>query len=330
MPTASSQSQKGIARSLFLLVEATEERKLSPTRRQKHHFGWKMEPYALIPEHLKSSAALKQEQNQDSGTPPKPVKRRGRKPGLHSSIFQRNAANARERSRMRVLSTAFMELKSVLPWVPRDTKLSKLDTLKLASGYIAYLDHILNDSEGSSNLTPFSLPCTSIGNESLFRTILKGSVSKSRTNAFTPQTMSAVRWKSKVEYQGDEAHVTQSYPQTTNWPHSTRATSDLQEIPSAPTFLPLPNAIAYPVNQSSSSSASQIPEEARTTAISTFEATESLTYQPVPSFGAQNPSGAFTSYQSIPVKAAISTSHGTVNPQGFMAFYSYKSYLLNK
>ncbi|KAK6188129.1 hypothetical protein SNE40_004379 [Patella caerulea] len=56
---------------------------------------------------------------------------------------QRNAANARERSRMRVLSKAFGKLKTTLPWVPADTKLSKLDTLRLASSYIAHLQQIL-------------------------------------------------------------------------------------------------------------------------------------------------------------------------------------------
>lgn len=81
-------------------------------------------------------------------------KRRGRKPGLNSTIAQRGAANARERSRMRVLSGAFIDLKSALPWVPRDTKLSKLDTLKLAAGYIAYLRRVLDlpaDQEGDGS-----------------------------------------------------------------------------------------------------------------------------------------------------------------------------------
>ncbi|XP_068438305.1 musculin [Clinocottus analis] len=58
---------------------------------------------------------------------------------------QRNAANARERSRMRVLSKAFSRLKTSLPWVPADTKLSKLDTLRLASNYISHLRQILQD-----------------------------------------------------------------------------------------------------------------------------------------------------------------------------------------
>ena len=104
--------------------------------------------------------------------------------------IQRNAANARERARMRVLSRwvsffcpfsvllvypffilhfsvmpfmstyhhlmivlkqdnlthrAFCRLKTTLPWVPADTKLSKLDTLRLAASYIAHLKGILRD-----------------------------------------------------------------------------------------------------------------------------------------------------------------------------------------
>ncbi len=58
---------------------------------------------------------------------------------------QRNAANARERARMRVLSKAFSRLNTSLPWVPADTKLSKLDTLRLASSYISHLRQLLQD-----------------------------------------------------------------------------------------------------------------------------------------------------------------------------------------
>jgi hypothetical protein len=62
---------------------------------------------------------------------------------------QRKAANDRERTRMRVLSKAFVRLKTSLPWVPNDTKLSKLDTLKLAASYIAYLTRILEEDDGA-------------------------------------------------------------------------------------------------------------------------------------------------------------------------------------
>lgn len=58
---------------------------------------------------------------------------------VRSDALRSNTANERERARMRVLSKAFVRLKTSLPWVPPDTKLSKLDTLRLASRYIAHL-----------------------------------------------------------------------------------------------------------------------------------------------------------------------------------------------
>ncbi|XP_043923205.1 musculin-like [Protopterus annectens] len=71
---------------------------------------------------------------------------------------QRNAANARERARMRVLSKAFSRLKTSLPWVPPDTKLSKLDTLRLASSYIAHLRQLLQEDRYESGyLHPVTL-----------------------------------------------------------------------------------------------------------------------------------------------------------------------------
>ena len=49
---------------------------------------------------------------------------------------------------MRVLSKAFGRLKLTLPWVPPDTKLSKLDTLRLATSYISHLQRVLDDEDG--------------------------------------------------------------------------------------------------------------------------------------------------------------------------------------
>lgn len=63
----------------------------------------------------------------------------------------RGAANARERTRMRVLSKAFGRLKLTLPWVPPDTKLSKLDTLRLATSYISHLQRLLSEEDGSGD-----------------------------------------------------------------------------------------------------------------------------------------------------------------------------------
>ncbi|XP_053237940.1 transcription factor 21 [Podarcis raffonei] len=78
--------------------------------------------------------------------------------GPEGKQVQRNAANARERARMRVLSKAFSRLKTTLPWVPPDTKLSKLDTLRLASSYIAHLRQILaSDKYENGYIHPVNL-----------------------------------------------------------------------------------------------------------------------------------------------------------------------------
>lgn len=66
----------------------------------------------------------------------------------------RGAANLRERTRMRVLSKAFGKLKLMLPWVPPDTKLSKLDTLRLATSYISHLQRILDENGDESGFHP--------------------------------------------------------------------------------------------------------------------------------------------------------------------------------
>lgn len=89
-----------------------------------------------------------------------------RKVSKQNHPIQRHAANERERCRMRVLSKAFSKLKTTLPWVPSDTKLSKLDTLRLASSYIAHLKQILDGSEEeipcnpASNIHPLNLVST--------------------------------------------------------------------------------------------------------------------------------------------------------------------------
>ncbi|XP_019947225.1 transcription factor 21 [Paralichthys olivaceus] len=83
---------------------------------------------------------------------------KGVAPQQEGKQVQRNAANARERARMRVLSKAFSRLKTSLPWVPSDTKLSKLDTLRLASSYIAHLRQILaNDKYENGYIHPVNL-----------------------------------------------------------------------------------------------------------------------------------------------------------------------------
>ena len=52
---------------------------------------------------------------------------------------RRCTANRRERIRMCQLNKAFYELKKKLPWIPHDTKLTKLEILVFAAQYIEHL-----------------------------------------------------------------------------------------------------------------------------------------------------------------------------------------------
>jgi len=58
---------------------------------------------------------------------------------------QRVMANVRERQRTQSLNQAFTSLRNIIPTLPSD-KLSKIQTLKLASSYIDFLYKVLNYS----------------------------------------------------------------------------------------------------------------------------------------------------------------------------------------
>ncbi|MEE6519145.1 hypothetical protein FKM82_030653 [Ascaphus truei] len=59
---------------------------------------------------------------------------------------QRVIANVRERQRTQSLNDAFAELRKIIPTLPSD-KLSKIQTLKLASRYIDFLYQVLQSDE---------------------------------------------------------------------------------------------------------------------------------------------------------------------------------------
>ncbi|XP_076158628.1 basic helix-loop-helix transcription factor scleraxis [Alosa pseudoharengus] len=62
----------------------------------------------------------------------------------HAGISkQRQAANARERDRTHSVNTAFGALRTLIPTEPADRKLSKIETLRLASSYISHLANVL-------------------------------------------------------------------------------------------------------------------------------------------------------------------------------------------
>ncbi|XP_039211671.1 transcription factor 15 isoform X2 [Crotalus tigris] len=83
---------------------------------------------------------------------------RARGPGGRGPVVvvkQRQAANARERDRTQSVNTAFTALRTLIPTEPVDRKLSKIETLRLASSYISHLANVLLLGEGS----PDGQPC---------------------------------------------------------------------------------------------------------------------------------------------------------------------------
>lgn len=69
-------------------------------------------------------------------------------------VKQRNAANARERDRTQSVNTAFTALRTLIPTEPVDRKLSKIETLRLASSYISHLANVLLIGDGNGDGQP--------------------------------------------------------------------------------------------------------------------------------------------------------------------------------
>uniref|UniRef100_A0A672TJP1 Pancreas transcription factor 1 subunit alpha n=1 Tax=Strigops habroptila TaxID=2489341 RepID=A0A672TJP1_STRHB len=67
----------------------------------------------------------------------------GRLQALGSAKRRRRAANVRERRRMQSINDAFEGLRSHIPTLPYEKRLSKVDTLRLAIGYINFLSELV-------------------------------------------------------------------------------------------------------------------------------------------------------------------------------------------
>ncbi|KAM9308702.1 pancreas transcription factor 1 subunit alpha [Gastrophryne carolinensis] len=73
-----------------------------------------------------------------------PVRQRRRRLRSEAEMQQlRQAANVRERRRMQSINDAFEGLRSHIPTLPYEKRLSKVDTLRLAIGYINFLSEMV-------------------------------------------------------------------------------------------------------------------------------------------------------------------------------------------
>ncbi|XP_065108333.1 twist-related protein 2 [Paramisgurnus dabryanus] len=97
----------------------------------------------------------------DSSSSPSSVTKRNKKPSPSTTQSyeelqnQRVLANVRERQRTQSLNEAFSSLRKIIPTLPSD-KLSKIQTLKLASRYIDFLCQVLQSDEMDNKMSSCS------------------------------------------------------------------------------------------------------------------------------------------------------------------------------
>jgi len=70
---------------------------------------------------------------------------------LCRQVQQRQAANLRERKRMQSINDAFEGLRAHIPTLPYEKRLSKVDTLKLAIGYINFLSDLVTSDRNAAH-----------------------------------------------------------------------------------------------------------------------------------------------------------------------------------
>ncbi|XP_021956305.1 pancreas transcription factor 1 subunit alpha-like [Folsomia candida] len=104
----------------------------------------------LLDDSPRSSSALSDQEN---------VRTRRRKRRCPAQqVQQRQAANMRERKRMQSINDSFEGLRAHIPTLPYEKRLSKVDTLKLAIGYIKFLTDMAQADHGSENKGPAPEP----------------------------------------------------------------------------------------------------------------------------------------------------------------------------
>ena len=80
--------------------------------------------------------------------------RRRKRKCPEQQVHQRQAANLRERKRMLSINEAFEGLRAHIPTLPYEKRLSKVDTLRLAIGYISFLTELVqSDIHSKENMS---------------------------------------------------------------------------------------------------------------------------------------------------------------------------------
>ncbi|CAF1133807.1 unnamed protein product [Adineta steineri] len=115
-----------------------------------------------------------------------------RPPGIPRIFKRRVSANKKERRRTLSINTAFSDLRTAIPNVQPDTKLSKIKTLKLATKYIEFLMDILAKDDSTAMPSAFKAEIIKTRKDS--RDLIKLDTRKTKGRTGWPQTV----WQSEL------------------------------------------------------------------------------------------------------------------------------------
>lgn len=101
--------------------------------------------------HLMSDDSQEDSSSQEGSIHTSQQKGKRKKDSPFHQIQQREAANLRERKRMQSINEAFEGLRAHIPTLPYEKRLSKVDTLRLAIGYIGFLSELVKSNAGTAN-----------------------------------------------------------------------------------------------------------------------------------------------------------------------------------
>ena len=91
-----------------------------------------------------SDSACAQTENRGPTNQNTRLSREERRKRRRATVKYRTAHATRERQRVEAFNHSFSELRKLLPTLPPDKKLSKIEILRLAICYIAYLNDVLD------------------------------------------------------------------------------------------------------------------------------------------------------------------------------------------
>ncbi|KAJ8945515.1 hypothetical protein NQ318_017960 [Aromia moschata] len=128
----------------FCWIMDVEEREIKERNDTEMHYMGHLKPKAGESGNQYASiffpVELFLEKNSEMGSLTREEERRRRR----ATQKYRTAHATRERIRVEAFNVAFAELRKLLPTLPPDKKLSKIEILRLAICYIAYLNHVLD------------------------------------------------------------------------------------------------------------------------------------------------------------------------------------------